>query len=153
MTSHSRRGLCVSRRGDERRPRVLFCFGRTSFNLLETLSVPCHPNDRFGCRLQYMQCFVAFIVRGTGCPANAPYVCYTDERGQLLDTLPVCQDFNRHGCNRRTCRFVHIREGCGLQVVSSRVVVCRDAAAGACRRASCRYYHIPVTLPPALRPP
>ncbi|KAI8427660.1 hypothetical protein MSG28_002131 [Choristoneura fumiferana] len=71
----------------------------------------------------------------------------------LLDTLPVCQDFNRQGCTRPTCRFVHIREGCGLQVVGSRVVVCRDAAAGACRRAACRYYHIPVQLPPALRPP
>lgn len=30
---------------------------------------------------------------------------------QLLDTLPVCQDFNRQGCTRPTCRFVHIREG------------------------------------------
>ncbi|XP_026329811.1 muscleblind-like protein isoform X5 [Hyposmocoma kahamanoa] len=86
-------------------------------------------------------------------PPNAPYVVYTDERGQLLDTLPVCQDFNRQGCTRPTCRFVHIREGCGLQVVGCRVVVCRDAAAGTCRRAACRYYHIPVQLPPALRPP
>ncbi|CAH2104827.1 unnamed protein product [Euphydryas editha] len=86
-------------------------------------------------------------------PPNAPYVEYTDERGQLLDTLPVCQDFNRQGCTRPTCRFVHIREGCGLQVVGCRVVVCRDAAAGTCRRAASRYYHIPVQLPPALRPP
>lgn len=30
---------------------------------------------------------------------------------QLLDTLPVCQDFNRQGCTRPTCRFVHVREG------------------------------------------
>ncbi|CAG9784539.1 unnamed protein product [Diatraea saccharalis] len=75
------------------------------------------------------------------------------DRLELLDTLPVCQDFNRQGCTRPTCRFVHIREGCGLQVAGSRVVVCRDAAAGSCRRAACRYYHIPVQLPPALRPP
>ncbi|XP_013133597.1 PREDICTED: protein muscleblind isoform X2 [Papilio polytes] len=75
------------------------------------------------------------------------------DRLELLDTLPVCQDFNRQGCTRPTCRFVHIREGCGLQVVGCRVVVCRDAAAGTCRRAACRYYHIPVQLPPALRPP
>ncbi|KAG6446341.1 hypothetical protein O3G_MSEX004386 [Manduca sexta] len=81
-----------------------------------------------------------------------PLTCHV-QNCHLLDTLPVCQDFNRQGCTRPTCRFVHIREGCGLQVVGCRVVVCRDAAAGTCRRAACRYYHIPVQLPPALRPP
>lgn len=30
---------------------------------------------------------------------------------QLLDTLPVCQDFNRSMCNRPTCRFVHLTDG------------------------------------------
>lgn len=30
---------------------------------------------------------------------------------QLLDTLPVCQDFNRGLCNRTACRFVHLQEG------------------------------------------
>ncbi|XP_053600870.1 muscleblind-like protein 2a isoform X5 [Plodia interpunctella] len=102
---------------------------------------------------QLMQLQQPFVPVSCCAPPNAPYVVYTDERGQLLDTLPVCQDFNRQGCSRPTCRFVHIREGCGLQVVGCRVVVCRDAAAGACRRAACRYYHIPVQLPPALRPP
>ncbi|XP_045510907.1 muscleblind-like protein isoform X5 [Colias croceus] len=102
---------------------------------------------------QLMQLQQPFVPVSCCAPPNAPYVEYTDERGQLLDTLPVCQDFNRQGCNRPTCRFVHIREGCGLQVVGCRVVVCRDAAAGTCRRAACRYYHIPVQLPPALRPP
>ncbi|XP_037297882.1 muscleblind-like protein isoform X3 [Manduca sexta] len=102
---------------------------------------------------QLMQLQQPFVPVSCCAPANAPYVVYTDERGQLLDTLPVCQDFNRQGCTRPTCRFVHIREGCGLQVVGCRVVVCRDAAAGTCRRAACRYYHIPVQLPPALRPP
>ncbi|KAJ8894918.1 hypothetical protein PR048_000225 [Dryococelus australis] len=29
----------------------------------------------------------------------------------LLDTLPVCQDFNRQLCNRLACRFVHLQEG------------------------------------------
>lgn len=35
---------------------------------------------------------------------------------QLLDTLPVCQDFNRSMCNRPTCRFVHLTDGkhCGI---------------------------------------
>ncbi|XP_069361527.1 protein muscleblind isoform X6 [Maniola hyperantus] len=102
---------------------------------------------------QLMQLQQPFVPVSCCAPPNAPYVEYTDERGQLLDTLPVCQDFNRQGCTRPTCRFVHIREGCGLQVVGCRVVVCRDAAAGMCRRAACRYYHIPVQLPPALRPP
>ncbi|XP_072936384.1 protein muscleblind isoform X9 [Epargyreus clarus] len=102
---------------------------------------------------QLMQLQQPFVPVSCCAPPNAPYVVYTDERGQLLDTLPVCQDFNRQGCTRPTCRFVHIREGCGLQVVGCRVVVCRDAAAGTCRRAACRYYHIPVQLPPALRPP
>ncbi|XP_041978707.1 protein muscleblind isoform X8 [Aricia agestis] len=102
---------------------------------------------------QLMQLQQPFVPVSCCAPPNAPYVEYTDERGQLLDTLPVCQDFNRQGCTRPTCRFVHIREGCGLQVVGCRVVVCRDAAAGTCRRAACRYYHIPVQLPPALRPP
>ncbi|XP_061707926.1 muscleblind-like protein isoform X6 [Cydia pomonella] len=102
---------------------------------------------------QLMQLQQPFVPVSCCAPTNAPFVVYTDERGQLLDTLPVCQDFNRQGCTRPTCRFVHIREGCGLQVVGCRVVVCRDAAAGACRRAACRYYHIPVQLPPALRPP
>lgn len=34
---------------------------------------------------------------------------------QLLDTLPVCQDFNRNLCNRPACKFVHLQEGeCGV---------------------------------------
>lgn len=30
---------------------------------------------------------------------------------QLLDTLQVCQDFNRGLCTRPTCKFVHLQEG------------------------------------------
>lgn len=30
---------------------------------------------------------------------------------QLLDTLPVCQDFNRQVCNRPACKFIHLSNG------------------------------------------
>lgn len=30
---------------------------------------------------------------------------------QLLDTLPVCQDFNRQLCNRPACKFIHLLDG------------------------------------------
>lgn len=30
---------------------------------------------------------------------------------QLLDTLPVCQDFNRQVCNRPACKFIHLNDG------------------------------------------
>ncbi|XP_077292198.1 splicing regulator muscleblind isoform X6 [Arctopsyche grandis] len=71
------------------------------------------------------------------------------DRLELLDTLPVCQDFNRQGCTRPTCKLVHVREGCGLAVEGGSVAVCRDAAGGRCHRTACRFYHIPVPLPPA----
>ncbi|KAK3920988.1 Zinc finger CCCH domain-containing protein 28 [Frankliniella fusca] len=67
----------------------------------------------------------------------------------LLDTLPVCQDFNRQLCNRLTCKFVHLQEGCGVEVREMRVTVCRDAARGQCSRRQCKFYHIPIALPPA----
>lgn len=47
-----------------------------------------------------------------GCTYNYEQILMNDFYAfQLLDTLPVCQDFNRQGCTRPTCRFVHIREG------------------------------------------
>ncbi|KAH0568473.1 hypothetical protein KQX54_021021 [Cotesia glomerata] len=67
---------------------------------------------------------------------------------QLLDTLPVCQDFNRQLCNRPACKFIHLYDG-NVEVVDNRVTVCRDAVKGACMRPQCKYYHIPVALPPA----
>ncbi|KAG8036514.1 hypothetical protein G9C98_003836 [Cotesia typhae] len=67
---------------------------------------------------------------------------------QLLDTLPVCQDFNRQLCNRPACKFIHLHDG-NVEVVDNRVTVCRDAVKGACMRPQCKYYHIPVALPPA----
>ncbi|XP_068992716.1 muscleblind-like protein 3 [Neodiprion pinetum] len=81
-------------------------------------------------------------------PQNAHCVIYTDSCGQLLDTLPVCQDFNRQLCNRPACKFVHLHDG-SVEVIDNRVTVCRDAAKGACVRPQCKYYHIPVSLPPA----
>ncbi|ETN64971.1 muscleblind-like protein 2 [Anopheles darlingi] len=80
---------------------------------------------------------------------NAPYVVYTDSNGQLLDTLPVCQDFNRSMCTRPTCRFVHLMECDKVEVCDQRVAVCRDHAKGMCKRKQCKYYHIPIVLPPA----
>ncbi|XP_063985440.1 protein muscleblind isoform X16 [Diachasmimorpha longicaudata] len=81
-------------------------------------------------------------------PQNAHCVVYTDSCGQLLDTLPVCQDFNRQLCNRPACKFIHLHDG-NVEVVDNRVTVCRDAVKGACMRPQCKYYHIPVALPPA----
>ncbi|XP_066258540.1 muscleblind-like protein 1 isoform X8 [Euwallacea similis] len=99
---------------------------------------------------QLMQLQQPFVpVSYNGAPSNAPFVIYTDEQGQLLDTLPVCQDFNRGLCTRPTCKFVHLQEGEGVEVIENRVAVCRDAAKGQCCRSTCKYYHIPVVLPPA----
>ncbi|KYN13950.1 Muscleblind-like protein 2 [Trachymyrmex cornetzi] len=81
-------------------------------------------------------------------PQNAHCVVYTDSCGQLLDTLPVCQDFNRQVCNRPACKFIHLSDG-NVEVIDNRVTVCRDAVKGACMRPQCKYYHIPVALPPA----
>ncbi|XP_059608485.1 protein muscleblind isoform X7 [Phlebotomus argentipes] len=67
----------------------------------------------------------------------------------LLDTLPVCQDFNKSKCNRPTCKLVHLTEVDKVEVTDQRVAVCRDHANGNCRRHHCKYYHIPVLLPPA----
>ncbi|XP_044267109.1 muscleblind-like protein 1 isoform X7 [Tribolium madens] len=98
---------------------------------------------------QLMQLQQPFVPVSCAVPQNAPFVVYTDEQGQLLDTLPVCQDFNRGLCNRPACKFVHLLEGDGVEVVENRVAVCRDAAKGQCSRSTCKYYHIPVALPPA----
>ncbi|KAH0956235.1 hypothetical protein HN011_004233 [Eciton burchellii] len=66
-------------------------------------------------------------------PQNAHCVVYTDSCGQLLDTLPVCQDFNRQVCNRPACKFIHLSDG-NVEVIENRVTVCRDAVKGACMR-------------------
>ncbi|XP_049949797.1 protein muscleblind-like isoform X9 [Schistocerca serialis cubense] len=97
--------------------------------------------------MQLQQPFVPVSSLAT-VPANAPFVVYTDDQGQLLDTLPVCQDFNRQLCNRPACRFVHLQEG-HVEVVDMKVTVCRDAVKGKCVRPLCKYYHIPIPLPPA----
>lgn len=60
-----------------------FLLSRTSFYLFLTLSVTCLPNDRFGCR-PHCNLLSLFVSGRTGCaPPNAPYVEYTDERGQV----------------------------------------------------------------------
>ncbi|XP_067626831.1 uncharacterized protein mbl isoform X27 [Eurosta solidaginis] len=98
--------------------------------------------------MQLQQPFVP-VSSTTKVPLNASYVIYTDANGQLLDTLPVCQDFNRSMCSRLNCRFVHLTEDDKVEVCDQRVAVCRDHANGQCRRKQCKYYHIPIVLPPA----
>ncbi|XP_055593364.1 muscleblind-like protein 2 isoform X3 [Uranotaenia lowii] len=98
--------------------------------------------------MQLQQPFVP-VSSAPSFPLNAPYVIYTDANGQLLDTLPVCQDFNRSMCTRPTCRFVHLMECDKVEVCDQRVAVCRDHAKGMCKRKQCKYYHIPIELPPA----
>ncbi|XP_046402479.1 muscleblind-like protein 3 isoform X9 [Ischnura elegans] len=98
--------------------------------------------------MQLQQPFVPVSSLLPVAPSNAHYVVYTDEQGQLLDTLRVCQDFNRHNCKRPACKFVHLQES-HVEVVDDRVTVCRDAAKGKCTRSLCKYYHIPIPLPPA----
>ncbi|XP_037914187.1 uncharacterized protein LOC119653550 isoform X14 [Hermetia illucens] len=101
--------------------------------------------------MQLQQPFVPVSSLGNNAnvPPNAPYVIYTDSNGQLLDTLPVCQDFNRSMCSRLNCRFVHLMESDKVEVCDQRVAVCRDHANGQCKRKQCKYYHIPIVLPPA----
>ncbi|KAG5667951.1 hypothetical protein PVAND_015911 [Polypedilum vanderplanki] len=82
-------------------------------------------------------------------PLNAPFVTYTDSNGQILDNLPVCQDFNRNMCSRINCKFVHLMNPKKLEIHEQRVAVCRDHANGICRRQQCKYYHIPIQLPSA----
>ncbi|XP_055372683.1 GATA zinc finger domain-containing protein 14-like isoform X2 [Condylostylus longicornis] len=99
--------------------------------------------------MQLQQPFVPVSSTNNKIPLNASYVIYTDANGQLLDTLPVCQDFNRSMCSRINCRFVHLMEHDKVEVCDQRVAVCRDHANGLCKRKLCKYYHIPIVLPPA----
>nr|XP_015029785.2 muscleblind-like protein 2 isoform X7 [Drosophila virilis] len=98
---------------------------------------------------QLMQPYVPVSSNTKMPPLNASCVIYTDASGQLLDTLPVCQDFNRSMCSRLNCRFVHLTEDDKVEVIDQRVAVCRDHANSQCRRKQCKYYHIPIVLPPA----
>ncbi|XP_049291178.1 muscleblind-like protein 1 isoform X5 [Anopheles funestus] len=107
------------------------------------------PGATYQQLMQLQQPFVPVSSTPTNIPLNAPYVVYTDSNGQLLDTLPVCQDFNRSMCTRPTCRFVHLMECDKVEVCDQRVAVCRDHAKGMCKRKQCKYYHIPIVLPPA----
>uniref|UniRef100_A0AAG5DKE0 C3H1-type domain-containing protein n=1 Tax=Anopheles atroparvus TaxID=41427 RepID=A0AAG5DKE0_ANOAO len=107
------------------------------------------PGATYQQLMQLQQPFVPVSSPSSNIPMNAPYVVYTDSNGQLLDTLPVCQDFNRSMCTRPTCRFVHLMECDKVEVCDQRVAVCRDHAKGMCKRKQCKYYHIPIVLPPA----
>lgn len=117
--------LDSSREGDTRRSRV-FLLSRTSFYLFDSLSVTCLPNDRFGCR-PHCKSFVAFCYGRSGCaPANAPYVVYTDERGQVTSAAcrvtarpldapqhlypapspHACNTYNQTRCEHIACHFL-----------------------------------------------
>jgi len=79
---------------------------------------------------------------------NVLSVNYTDELGQLLDTLPVCRDFKYGECKRAACKYVHLLDD-HVEITDMRVTVCRDAVSGKCLRNACKFYHLPIVLPPA----
>uniref|UniRef100_A0A3Q0KBT3 Muscleblind-like protein n=2 Tax=Schistosoma mansoni TaxID=6183 RepID=A0A3Q0KBT3_SCHMA len=71
-------------------------------------------------------------------------VAYINEKGHLLETLPICRDFKAGKCRRNSeCRYVHLVDE-NVEVNQGRVTVCRDAAKGRCTRVPCKYYHIPL---------
>ncbi|CAH8459718.1 unnamed protein product [Schistosoma bovis] len=71
-------------------------------------------------------------------------VAYINEKGHLLETLPICRDFKAGKCRRNSeCRYVHLVDE-NVEVNQGRVTVCRDAAKGRCTRIPCKYYHIPL---------
>ncbi|KAG5447517.1 hypothetical protein CSKR_109053 [Clonorchis sinensis] len=92
----------------------------------------------------------------TGIPGN-PYasavpclqnpitnVAYINDKGHLLETLPICRDFKAGKCHRNSdCRYVHLVDE-NVEVNQGRVIVCRDAAKGRCTRVPCKYYHVPL---------
>ncbi|KAK4018373.1 hypothetical protein OUZ56_000434 [Daphnia magna] len=77
---------------------------------------------------------------------NVLSVNYTDEQGQLLDTLPVCRDFKYGECKRAACKYIHLLDD-HVEITDMRVTVCRDAVSGKCLRNSCKFYHLPIVLP------
>ncbi|GFT81996.1 muscleblind-like protein 1 [Nephila pilipes] len=78
--------------------------------------------------------------------SNSSSVAYCDDKGQLLDTLPLCRDFKSGLCKRPQCRYVHLLEDY-VEVLDGKVTVCRDAVKGKCSRPLCKYYHIPLPTP------
>ncbi|KAF2366931.1 Zinc finger CCCH-type [Trinorchestia longiramus] len=77
---------------------------------------------------------------------NSESVVYTDENGQLLDTLPVCRGFRSSGhCGRASCKYLHFLEE-HVEVNDLRVSVCRDSVNGRCMRKQCKYYHLPAVV-------
>ncbi|CAH8464751.1 unnamed protein product [Schistosoma margrebowiei] len=61
-------------------------------------------------------------------------VAYINEKGHLLETLPICRDFKAGKCRRNSeCRYVHLVDE-NVEVNQGRVTVCRDAAKGRCTR-------------------
>ncbi|CAL8101901.1 unnamed protein product [Calicophoron daubneyi] len=71
-------------------------------------------------------------------------VAYINEKGHLLETLPICRDFKAGKCHRNgDCRYVHLVDE-NVEINQGRVIVCRDAAKGRCTRVPCKYYHIPL---------
>ncbi|KAF7233796.1 Muscleblind protein 3 [Paragonimus skrjabini miyazakii] len=71
-------------------------------------------------------------------------VAYINDKGHLLETLPICRDFKAGKCHRNAdCRYVHLIDE-NVEVNQGRVIVCRDAAKGRCTRVPCKYYHVPL---------
>ncbi|XP_020593848.1 zinc finger CCCH domain-containing protein 28-like [Phalaenopsis equestris] len=87
--------------------------------------------------------------------------------GNDHEIVPVCQDFLKNACNRRSCKYAHpdssamghLRRGLSPVLHSSTLVengaiptetllypdvipVCKDFLKNACKRDSCRYFHL-----------
>ncbi|KZC11044.1 Muscleblind-like protein 2 [Dufourea novaeangliae] len=120
--------------------------GDSVFRVLEVRYCKSFVPSPLPCPAPYPALFLVTIVRVHLASTYYKSTCHIFF--QLLDTLPVCQDFNRQVCNRPACKFIHLSDG-NVEVIENRVTVCRDAVKGACMRPQCKYYHIPVALPPA----
>ncbi|XP_043198073.1 muscleblind-like protein 1 isoform X4 [Amphibalanus amphitrite] len=106
--------------------------------------IPCYPAPGAASYQQLMlQQQQQSYLHQTPCN-NAHSVTYTDSLGQLLDNLPVCQDFRKGACVRPACKFVHYVPDHVEITSSNQVTVCRDSVRGKCARPRCKYYHLPV---------
>jgi len=63
--------------------------------------------------------------------------------------LPICKDFQNKGCDRKSCKFLHINEDASYKS-SSRASkgkdgkeACKDYMNGICKRSNCKFMHIP----------
>ena len=88
--------------------------------------------------------------RGNKCkffhPADIPHP------GSAEAKLPICKDFQNKGCDRKSCKFLHISEDGGHKtpskvakagVAGKANEACKDFMNGICKRSNCKFLHIP----------